>query len=39
MSRFEQVSVVKKANIYFDGKVPSRTVEFACLSGTWPNHR
>jgi len=29
MSRFEQVSVVKKANIYFDGKVTSRTVEFA----------
>ncbi|WP_135553810.1 pyrimidine/purine nucleoside phosphorylase [Paenibacillus cymbidii] len=28
MSQFEQVSVVKKANIYFDGKVTSRTVVF-----------
>ena len=26
---FENVSVVKKANIYFDGKVTSRTVVFA----------
>lgn len=26
---FEQVNVVKKANIYFDGKVTSRTVLFA----------
>ncbi len=26
--RFERVSVVKKANIYFDGKVTSRTVLF-----------
>jgi uncharacterized protein YaiE (UPF0345 family) len=29
MQQFEQVSVVKKANIYFDGKVTSRTVLFA----------
>lgn len=29
MSNFEQVTVVKKANIYFDGKVTSRTVLFA----------
>lgn len=29
MSQFDQVSVVKKANIYFDGKVTSRTVLFA----------
>lgn len=29
MSKFEQVNVVKAANIYFDGKVTSRTVEFA----------
>lgn len=28
MSQFEQVTVVKKANIYFDGKVTSRTVLF-----------
>jgi uncharacterized protein YaiE (UPF0345 family) len=28
MSRFEGVSVVKAANVYFDGKVTSRTVEF-----------
>jgi purine/pyrimidine-nucleoside phosphorylase len=27
--RFENVSVVKKANVYFDGKVTSRTVLFA----------
>jgi hypothetical protein len=26
---FENVSVVKKANVYFDGKVTSRTVVFA----------
>jgi len=26
---FEQVSVVKKANVYFDGKVTSRAVIFA----------
>lgn len=29
MDRFEQVSVIKKANVYFDGKVTSRTVLFA----------
>jgi len=29
MSAFENVSVVKKANVYFDGKVTSRTVFFA----------
>jgi uncharacterized protein YaiE (UPF0345 family) len=29
MSKFENVSVVKAANVYFDGKVTSRTVEFA----------
>lgn len=29
MSQFDNVSVVKKANIYFDGKVTSRTVLFA----------
>ncbi len=29
MSKFESVTVVKAANIYFDGKVTSRTVEFA----------
>lgn len=29
MSKFENVSVVKAANVYFEGKVTSRTVEFA----------
>ena len=29
MSKFESVSVVKAANVYFDGKVSSRTVEFS----------
>lgn len=29
MSKFESVSVVKAANVYFDGNVSSRTVEFA----------
>lgn len=29
MSQFENVTVVKKANVYFDGKVTSRTVLFA----------
>ena len=29
MDRFESVTVVKKANVYFDGKVTSRTVLFA----------
>ncbi len=28
MSGFKNVSVVKKANIYYDGKVTSRSVEF-----------
>ncbi|MGK2913741.1 MAG: pyrimidine/purine nucleoside phosphorylase [Porticoccaceae bacterium] len=29
MSTFENVTIVKKANVYFDGKVTSRTVLFA----------
>lgn len=29
MSEFTNVTVVKKANVYFDGKVTSRTVLFA----------
>ena len=29
MSQFENVTVLKKANVYFDGKVTSRTVLFA----------
>jgi hypothetical protein len=29
MSRFDNVSVVKKANVYFDGKCVSHTVQFA----------
>ena len=29
MSRFQQVDVETKANVYFDGKVTSRTVIFA----------
>lgn len=29
MSKFEQVSVVKAANIYFEGQVTSRKIEFA----------
>ncbi len=29
MSEFTQVNVAKKANIYFDGKVTSRTIVFA----------
>ncbi len=29
MSQFEQVTVVKKANIYYEGNVTSRTVVFA----------
>ena len=29
MDRFEQVAIVKKANVYYDGKVTSRTVLFA----------
>lgn len=28
MGQFEKVTVIKKANIYFDGKVTSRTVLF-----------
>jgi hypothetical protein len=28
MSKFENITVVKEANIYYDGKVTSRTVEF-----------
>jgi len=29
MSEFKNVTVVKKANVYFDGKVTSRTIVFA----------
>jgi purine/pyrimidine-nucleoside phosphorylase len=29
MSQFDNVTVIKKANIYFDGKVTSRTVVFS----------
>ncbi len=29
MSQFDQVSVVKQANVYFDGKCVSHTVQFA----------
>ena len=29
MDRFENVTAIKKANIYFDGKVSSRTILFA----------
>ena len=29
MSQFENVTVLKQANVYFDGKVTSRTVVFA----------
>lgn len=29
MSEFQNVTVVKKANVYFDGKVTSRTVLFS----------
>ena len=29
MSEFANVTVIKKANVYFDGKVASRTVVFA----------
>ena len=28
MSKFEAVNVIKAANVYFDGKVTSRTIEF-----------
>lgn len=29
MSEFENVTVVKQANVYFDGKVSSRVIKFA----------
>ena len=29
MSKFENVTIIKEANIYYDGKVTSRTVEFS----------
>ncbi|HIF18028.1 MAG TPA: pyrimidine/purine nucleoside phosphorylase [Cycloclasticus sp.] len=29
MSEFQDVTIIKKANVYFDGKVVSRTVKFA----------
>ena len=29
MSEFKNVTIVKKANVYFDGKVTSRTIVFA----------
>ncbi|ADN10206.1 pyrimidine/purine nucleoside phosphorylase [Sulfurimonas autotrophica] len=29
MSKFENVTITKEANIYYDGKVTSRTVEFS----------
>ncbi|MEO1938662.1 MAG: pyrimidine/purine nucleoside phosphorylase [Sulfurimonas sp.] len=29
MAKFENVTVIKEANIYYDGKVTSRTIEFA----------
>ncbi|MDP4183469.1 MAG: pyrimidine/purine nucleoside phosphorylase [Bacillota bacterium] len=29
MDKFDNVSIIKKANVYFDGKVTSRTVIFA----------
>ena len=29
MDRFEQVTVIKQANVYYEGKVTSRTVLFA----------
>ncbi len=29
MSEFNNVSIIKKANVYFDGKVTSRTIVFA----------
>ena len=28
MSKFENVTIIKEANIYYDGKVTSRSVEF-----------
>lgn len=29
MSKFESVNVIKAANVYFDGNVSSRTIEFS----------
>ena len=29
MEQFDQVSVIKNANVYFDGKVTSRTIVFS----------
>ncbi len=29
MSEFQNVTIIKKANVYFDGKVTSRTILFA----------
>jgi len=29
MSEFQNVTIVKQANVYFDGKVTSRTIRFA----------
>lgn len=29
MSQFENITLIKKSNMYFDGKVTSRTVVFA----------
>jgi uncharacterized protein YaiE (UPF0345 family) len=29
LSKFENVTIIKKANIYYDGKVTSRSVEFS----------
>ena len=29
MSKFENVTIIKEANIYYEGKVTSRTVEFS----------
>ncbi|MEO1889560.1 MAG: pyrimidine/purine nucleoside phosphorylase [Cycloclasticus sp.] len=29
MSEFQNVTIIKKANVYFDGKVVSRTVKFS----------
>jgi purine/pyrimidine-nucleoside phosphorylase len=29
MSEFKNVNVIKKANVYFDGKVSSRTLQFS----------
>lgn len=29
MAKFENITIVKEANIYYDGKVTSRSIEFA----------